>query len=62
VQRTRRQPVGPFGPTLLSYIRVSTDEQVGSGLGLDAQRRVLRAEAERRGWLLAVVVEDRPVR
>ena len=46
----------------LGYIRVSTDEQVGSGLGLDAQRHVLQAEAERRGWLLAVVVEDRPVR
>ncbi len=42
----------------LGYIRVSTDEQVGSGLGLDAQRRVLQAEAERRGWLLEVVVEE----
>jgi len=42
----------------LGYIRVSTDEQVGSGLGLDAQRRTLRAEAKRRGWRLELVVEE----
>jgi DNA invertase Pin-like site-specific DNA recombinase len=42
----------------LGYIRVSTDEQVGSGLGLDAQRATLLAEAERRGWYLDLVVED----
>lgn len=42
----------------LGYVRVSTDEQVGSGLGLEAQRRTLRAEAKRRGWHLALVVED----
>lgn len=42
----------------LGYVRVSTDEQVDSGLGLDAQRRTLRAEAHRRGWLLELVVEE----
>jgi DNA invertase Pin-like site-specific DNA recombinase len=42
----------------LGYIRVSTDEQVGSGLGLDAQRRALRAEAKHRGWHLELVVEE----
>lgn len=42
----------------LGYIRVSTDEQARSGLGLDAQRRALRAEARRHGWQLEVVVED----
>lgn len=42
----------------LGYVRVSTDDQVNSGLGLDAQRRTLRAEADRRGWHLELVVEE----
>jgi DNA invertase Pin-like site-specific DNA recombinase len=42
----------------LGYIRVSTDEQTASGLGLDAQRRALRAEARHRGWHLELVVEE----
>ena len=36
------------------YVRVSTSEQVESGAGLDAQRRALREEAQRRGWVLAL--------
>ncbi len=42
---------------VLGYIRVSTDEQATSGLGLAAQEAALRAEAERRGWDLEIVVE-----
>jgi DNA invertase Pin-like site-specific DNA recombinase len=42
----------------LGYVRVSTDEQAGSGLGLDAQRRKLRAEARARGWQLELVVDE----
>ena len=42
----------------LGYCRVSTDEQGESGLGLDAQRSVIVAEAERRGWELAEVLTD----
>jgi DNA invertase Pin-like site-specific DNA recombinase len=31
-------------------VRVSTDDQGKSGLGLNAQRETIRAEAQRRGW------------
>jgi len=36
----------------LGYIRVSTEEQVNSGAGLNAQKATLLAEAQRRGWRL----------
>ncbi len=38
--------------------RVSTLEQAGSGLGLEAQRATIEAEAARRGWELVRVYED----
>jgi DNA invertase Pin-like site-specific DNA recombinase len=40
------------------YLRVSTAEQAGSGLGLDGQRSALLAEADRRGWDVVEVIED----
>ena len=42
----------------VAYARVSTDEQARSGLGLDAQRRAVEAEATRRGWDVEWVVDE----
>lgn len=40
---------------VLGYLRVSTEEQSVSGLGLDAQREAVSAEATRRGWEISWV-------
>jgi DNA invertase Pin-like site-specific DNA recombinase len=42
----------------IGYVRVSTEEQADSQLGLAAQRAAIIAEAERRGWHLVEIVED----
>jgi len=48
----RRKLTVPDPATLpvIAYLRVSTDEQASSGAGLDAQRRAIELEAQRRGW------------
>jgi len=43
---------------MLGYVRVSTDEQARSGLGLEAQEAALRSEAERRGWELVIFRDE----
>lgn len=44
----------------LGYLRVSTEEQQDSGLGLEAQKTAILAEARKRGWDEATVtfIED----
>ena len=43
---------------VVAYLRVSTDEQVQSGLGLEAQRAAVEDEAARRGWSVAWEVDE----
>ena len=63
-------PLGPARPAphrlenstnavrAVGYIRVSTDEQADSGLGLAAQTAAIEQEAARRGWQLVAVERD----
>lgn len=45
-------------PVAIGYGRVSTDQQVNSGLGLGDQERRIREECERRGWELLEIAID----
>lgn len=46
---------------MIGYVRVSTDEQARSGLGLEAQVRSVTDECERRGWRMVRLVRDEGV-
>lgn len=50
--------VKPRSDLVLAYLRVSTEEQAFSGLGLADQRRVIAQEAGRRGWSNVEYVAD----
>jgi DNA invertase Pin-like site-specific DNA recombinase len=42
----------------IGYLRVSTEEQGQSGLGLEAQEATVRAEVKRRGWTCEDIYRD----
>lgn len=49
---SRRRSRTALAGTVVAYVRVSTDEQVASGAGLEAQRQAIESEAARRGWTI----------
>lgn len=54
----RPKKQAPDPTRVLGYLRVSTNEQASTNLGLDAQRAAIRTECERRGWTLVEVITD----
>lgn len=46
---------------VVGYLRVSTDEQAASGLGLASQERAIRDAATRHGWQVVGLVRDEGV-
>lgn len=46
------------GTEVIGYARCSTAEQAAGGHGMDAQEVAIRAEVERRGWVLVGIVRD----
>lgn len=43
---------------VIGYVRVSTEEQGATGLGLDDQRQTIALEAERRGWSVRFIADE----
>lgn len=57
--RTRRAPRRQDISTVaIGYVRVSTDGQVESGAGLDAQRVAITDRSAREGWNLELVADE----
>ncbi|MDN3310540.1 recombinase family protein [Microbacterium oryzae] len=44
--------------TMIGYLRVSTEEQASSGLGLDAQRQSIQRYADAHGWNVLWYVDE----
>ncbi|MEZ0141041.1 recombinase family protein [Microbacterium sp. NRRL B-14842] len=44
--------------TMIGYLRVSTEEQASSGLGLDAQRDTIQRYADAHGWDMVWYVDE----
>jgi DNA invertase Pin-like site-specific DNA recombinase len=46
------------GARVVGYLRCSTQEQADSGLGIEAQKRAIEAEADARGWVVVTFLSD----
>ena len=56
-RRTARRAT-PDAGTVVGYLRVSTDEQVESGAGMDAQRTAIEKAATAKGWTITEWFSD----
>lgn len=54
---TPKRPTREGPPIALGLCRVSTEEQADSGAGMGAQKDALEAEADRKAWVLELVLE-----
>lgn len=63
LERARNRPAAPKLESVkaIGYLRVSTEEQAGSGLGLEAQRSAISAAASRLGFELSSFFADEGV-
>lgn len=56
----KRRPAAP-ADAVVGYLRVSTEEQAVSGLGLEAQRATIAARADAEGWTVVSWLTDEGV-
>lgn len=56
--KTNPTETTPSATRAVGYVRVSTDDQAASGLGLEAQTETIKRAAAARGWELVDVVVD----
>lgn len=56
----KRRPAAP-ADAVIGYLRVSTEEQAVSGLGLEAQRATIAARADAEGWTVVSWLTDEGV-
>lgn len=52
------QAKSSFVTTMIGYLRVSTEEQANSGLGLEAQRETIKRYADAHGWDVIWYVDE----